>query len=243
MAEYIENDIVFWLKSSVDQKEFLGQIRHWTNLKMAIDGGFIWIKNFTEEQSNSVEIKTIPFAQIFVDRNGLLFLKGSGLPSHKTPNLLWTPIERALPIEKPSFNHNFFGITQKLELKLVPSQNEKQTNIILVESELLEDFILKTSSIRLQNIKWVIANNNKVLLSGIPLLPLNGAGFWQKGNMIYPVGFSLEFEIFEDLLSENLTQNDSFFVWWQNEFTYSLISIDQFKPLSISSWRQSFKTI
>jgi hypothetical protein len=34
------------------------------------------------------------------------------------PNLLWTPIERALSIDLPSFNHNFFGINQSVDIKL-----------------------------------------------------------------------------------------------------------------------------
>ena len=102
MGEDFENHLI---QIETVHKEYLGQIRHWDNLKIASETNYIWIKKFTELQLASAELKSIPFTKTFVCKDNLLFPKGSLLPFKKMPNLLWTPIERALRIETVSYTH------------------------------------------------------------------------------------------------------------------------------------------
>jgi hypothetical protein len=81
-----ENFADYLVKLSVEHKDFLGQIRHWDNLKLAVELTDIWIKNFTETQLNSAELLSIPFISIYVCKDNLIFPKGSLLPLKKMPN-------------------------------------------------------------------------------------------------------------------------------------------------------------
>src|ERR1035437_2347122 len=101
MAENPSEYLTYVLAIEKKHEDFLGQIRHWSNLKIATNEGTLWIKNLTQKQIGSLEIKSIPFAQIYVLNENLLFPLGSNLPSLKLPSLLWTLINRGLPISLP----------------------------------------------------------------------------------------------------------------------------------------------
>lgn len=222
-------------------KEHLGQIRHWDNLKIATEGNYIWIKNFTEWQLSSAELLSIPFTKTFVNKDNLLFPKGSLLPFRKMPNLLWTPIERALSIELSNFNHNFFGIHQSLEIKLISTEPEQKATVLLVNIHTSNKYIVNASAIRLNPLKWVLIDNENALIFGEPMLPVDGKTFWQKGNFIFPVGLHFEFPLLEKFIEIKLNLNQSQWIWWTSEDSYCLIDRIMLKPLSISSWKQTLK--
>jgi hypothetical protein len=222
-------------------KEYLGQIRHWENLKLATEANYIWIKNFTELQLASAELQSIPFTKTFVCKNNLLFPKGSLLPFKKMPNLLWTPIERALSIKLSNFNHNFFGIHQSAEIKLISTEAEQEATVILVNIHIATNYISNASAIRLKPLKWVLIDAENALIFGEPMLPIDGKTFWQKGNFIFPVGLHLQFLFLEKFIEKKLNLSQTQWIWWTSEYNYCLIDTTMLKPLSISSWRQTLK--
>lgn len=239
MAEDITNHIVYWLQIKVQQKDYLGQIRHWDNLKMAIDADNIWVKDFTAAQLEAADLKCIPFTQLFYCKDNLLFPKGSLLPTGKLPSLLWTPIERALPVELAGFNYNFFGINQLQIIQLVPDGKEQKATILLTAINLANDYIVNAPAIRLQPLQWALINNKEALFIGEPLLPLNGKAYWQKERFILPVGYVFEFAILENIAAEKIDATGANLIWWRDEHTYCLIEPSVLQPLSIASWRQT----
>ncbi|HLO53108.1 MAG TPA: hypothetical protein VK169_02410 [Saprospiraceae bacterium] len=222
-------------------KELLGQIRHWGNLKIATEGNYIWIKNFTELQLASTELHSIPFTKTFVCKDNLLFPKESLLPFKKMPNLLWTPIERALNIELPNFNHNFFGIHQPVEIKLISTDAEQKATVLLVNMQTASKYISNASAIRLKPLEWVLIDAENALIFGEPMLPIDGKTFWQKGKFIFPVGLHLEFQLLEKAIEKKLNLSQNQLIWWTSEYNYCLIDSKMLKPLSISSWKQTLK--
>ena len=222
-------------------KEHLGQIRHWDNLKIATESNDIWIKNFTELQLASNELQSIPFTKTFVCKDNLLFPKGSLLPFKKMPNLLWTPIERALRIELSNFNNNFFGVHQTVEIKLTSFEAEEKATVLLVNTHIASKYILNASAIRLKPLHWVLVDAENALLFGEPMLPIDGKTFWQKGNFIFPVGLNLEFPLLEKSIEKKLNLSQNQWIWWTSENSYCLIDKTLLKPLSISSWKQTLK--
>lgn len=236
-----ENFADYLVKLSVEHKDFLGQIRHWDNLKLAVELTDIWIKNFTETQLNSAELLSIPFISIYVCKDNLIFPKGSLLPLKKMPNLLWSPIERALTVEIGDYNHNFFGIHQTLLINLVPTQNEKVATILFVKCKEVDSFFQTAPKIRLDALKWCVVEENNALIFGEPMLPIKGKAFWQHGDFILPVGWELAYPILAETIEKKINPLGKYFIWWTSNEHYNLVEKTLLRSLSIASWRQTVK--
>ncbi|MGG9962276.1 hypothetical protein [Ferruginibacter sp. SUN106] len=239
MAEDTANHIAWWMKLRLQHKDYLGQIRHWDNLKMASDEEYIWIKDITTAQLDAHELRSIPFAELFYSKENLLFPRGSLLPECKQPSFLWTPIERALAVTVEGFNHNFFGVHQQQIIQLVPVDEEQQATALLAAIDIAGDYIVNAAAVRLQPLQWALIDNNKALLIGEPLLPLNGKAYWQKGPFIFPVGFAFEFPVLEKTVAQKIDATGNDLIWWIDEHNYCVIQKDALQPLSIASWRQT----
>lgn len=237
MAEDATNHLNYYLELSVKHKDFLGQIRHWENLKYGIETESIWVKNFTESQLDSIELKSIPFANLYSGKENLLFPKGSLLPSRKIPNLLWTPLVRALKIEIGDFNHNYFGLNQSLDIKLISSENEQPAFALLVDFDSANSYISSASSARMKPLSWLSVDSNKALILGNPILPISGKVYWRLANFLLPNGFEFEFAIIEQILETKLQLTQNQIIWWSSENEYLIIEKDNFRPLTIASWK------
>lgn len=239
METYSPNYLDYLIELNVVHIDFLRQIRHWNNLKIAKDAGTVWIKNFTENQISSIELKSIPFATHYYSKENYIYLQGTALPLKKMPNLLWTPIDKAIKIELPEFNHNYFGIQEKINMQLTPSETEEKTSVLLVDNSLANKYITEAAAIRLQYLNWICVNKNQSLIIGEPLLPLTGKAFWQSKNYIFPVGYTLEFPVLAESFNQQINPNNDHYIWYYNIDHYCLVEKNKFSPLSIYSWRQT----
>ncbi|AFM05600.1 hypothetical protein Fleli_3270 [Bernardetia litoralis DSM 6794] len=220
----------FYLKLHISQKENLAAIRHWQNLKMAIDDNFVWIKDLTDEQINSKQIKIITQKTVYYEKEGKLYLQNSLLPERNIPSLLWTEIKRALQIELPKVIENNFDIqsVNVIKPKIIASENEKETIAMLISIEELGNYIKTAPAVRLQNLKWIILENqfdskqNKAFIIGKPLLPILSKSseksvktFWQTENLFIPTGFDFEFPSLTNSISEKL-KNTMYNSWYED---------------------------
>ncbi|KOY86778.1 hypothetical protein AD998_12060 [bacterium 336/3] len=241
MAENVTNHLIYYVAIAKEEKDSLAILRIWDNLKIAFDDEFVWITGFTEEQIHSIEIKSLPYKSIYYSVEGNLFLKDSLLPNRRIPSLLWTPIQRALPIQLPSFNHNFFGIHEKISIHIIPSDEEKTAFAILCSLAILGNYVEKAPKIRLENLLWTIVNSSKALIVDLPLLPLNGNVYWKYQNMLIPVGYSFEFPEIALVWEKTINPDEKYWILWNIDDSYSLILKKDFEPLSISSFRKTIQ--
>ena len=84
-----------------------------------------------------------------------------------------------------NFNHNFFGIHQSVEIKLISTEAEQKATVLLVNKHTASKYISNASAIRLKPLKWVLIDAENALIFGEPMLPVDGKPFWQKGNFIW----------------------------------------------------------
>lgn len=239
MAQNAPNDINYFLVIHESKKEDLASVRPWSNLKIAFEEKFIWVKDFDFAQINSLEVKCIPYKTIYYSKQGKLYLLNSLLPDRNIPNLLWTNIDRAITIKLPSFNHNYFGLNENIATRIVACEYEHEAEIMITSITSLQQYIETAPAIRLQKLKWVILNNDKVLIIGKPMLPINGNVYWKKDNAILPTGFNFEFPLLTDVIHSTINPENQFLVIWNTDNTYALIDKDEFEPLSLSSFRLS----
>lgn len=231
---------MYFLEIKKEHKDFLGSIRHWDNLKVAFETDTIWIKDFSLEQIDATEIQQIPYKTIYELKDNLLFEKGKLLPTRKLPSgLLWTPILRALPVSLPKFNHNFFGVDQKLKIVLKHSEDIKEAIALLVDYEELKLYIESAPKYRLEPLQWVVIDKSALII-GSPLLPIKGTTYWIDNNFLIPTGYNFEWFALVKILQEKLNPSEENIILWNTDNSYSIIPKKTIKQLSISSFRLTF---
>lgn len=215
----------------------LASIRNWESVKIAYAENSAWLRDFTAEQLQSPALLQIPHLVFYEVRDNLLFPKGSLLPARKMPSaLLWSSISRALPIELPSLNHNYFGISDKVKVRIVKSDAEHTAVGLYLETATLRDYSVTAPEVRLSPLQWTIING-KSFVYGTPLLPLKATAFWQRGNDLIPVGFDLEWPVLSAAISKKINPDGIHFIIWNSDGTYISIPKESFMPLAISSIR------
>lgn len=237
MADHVAGSVRYYLSIHKDRLENLAHVRQWSNLKVGFEGELCWIKDFDYAQVHSVEVKSIPFKDIYYEKEGKLILLDHLLSDRAVPSLLWTPIERALIIKLPSLNHNFFGLEAKLSVQLMEGEEEAEAVAMITPLTLLQNYIPKSPALRLQNLRWCILNSEQAFLLGKPLLPLPGKTYWQRKDFLLPSGFDFDLPILTDALHKRINPERTDWVLWSVEGSYSLLPKKNLTPLSRSSFR------
>jgi MoxR-vWA-beta-propeller ternary system domain bpX2 len=239
MGKDVANNITYYLAIDESKKDDLAAIRPWSNLKLGKEGACIWIKDFDYAQVHSLEVKSIPYKTIYYEKNSKLYLLDSLLPDCAIPNVLWTAMDRAIAIKLPAFNYNYFGVSEKIGVTLVPFYEEQEATMMLTTVAALQHYIETAPRIRLENLKWTILNNDKVCILGKPLLPIKGDVYWNIQQMLLPVGYHFEFPLLASEINAMVNPNNEFLVIWNKDHTYALIDKNDFESLSISAVRLS----
>lgn len=242
MAKDSSNGIKeFWAELPRVDEDFLGSIRDWKNVHIALEEDAIWLKGFTDEQAASSEIQQLPNFLLYELREGLLFRKEALVPSKKVRTaLLWTPIDKALRLTFPLSNQNFFGIDEKIEIKLKPSGEEQPAFALLSLISEVKEMIPSLPKFKLENIDWIVIND-KALFSGIPLLSFPGKTYWMKDGHFLPTGFDFEFKNLNKLLQKKYNEDLEKWILWDEDGSYLPINKSDFRKLSVSSFRLTEK--
>lgn len=243
MAENSSDDIKeFWAELSRTDDDYLGSIRDWKNVHVATDNEIIWLKGFTEEQTLSSEIHQLPNFLLYELRDGLLFKKEALVPSKKMrTGLLWTPIDKALRLTFPASNQNYFGIREKIQIRLKESNEEHSVIALISVITEVKQSIVTLPKFRLDKIEWTVIEE-KVLFLGTPLLSLPGKTYWTKDGHLLPSGFDFEFKNLSKLLQQKYNKMSDGWLLWDEEGNYLEIKKTDFRPLSVSSFRLTEKS-
>jgi hypothetical protein len=231
-------DPINYLRIPKNQLELLGYIRHWKQLKVGYESDWIWIKELSDEQLDSVAIKRIPHQVCYYEKETKLSLKGSLLPSCSIPNILWTPIQRALSLQLPILNHNYFGASDQIKLELVPSKKEQEAYALLSNLEDLGHFIETSAAVRLKSLKWSLVEN-QALIFGTPTLPIQGAAYWRWNHFLIPAGYDFNYPSLAESVHKSIQAKQSDWIVWTLDSSYYTIDSKHIQVLSLSSYRKT----
>ncbi|KIC92613.1 hypothetical protein [Flavihumibacter solisilvae] len=232
----------FLIELAADHRSYVFPVRHWDNLLLGEKDDRCYISGLTADQVNSVEIRSIPFTRIFEVRDGWLCNPGGLVPQSKYPDITsWNRLHEVLRVEKPSMNHNYFGMGAKLKYQLVPSAEEQEAVASLVHLDKLQHYIHTAPAVRLRHLQWLILKMTETfaLVVGTPLLPLPGKAFWLYKNMLLPTGFKPAYPALTDWLVETLEITDEEILLWPDTDSLLRLEKENFRQLSISSYRQT----
>ncbi|GAA5095283.1 hypothetical protein GCM10023210_27790 [Chryseobacterium ginsengisoli] len=242
MAKDSSNGIKdFWAELPRVDEDSLGSIRDWKNVQIALEEEIIWLKGFTTEQAVSSEIQQLPNFLLYELREGLLFRKDALVPSKKVRTaLLWTPIDKALRLTFPSSNQNFFGIDEKIEVKLKPSEEEQPATALLCSMTEVKETIIALPKFKLEKLDWIVIND-KALFIGNPLLSFPGKTYWTKDGHLLPTGYDFEFKNLSSLLQRKYNASQDQWLLWNENGNVLQLNKDDFRKLSVSSFRLTEK--
>ncbi|WDF48652.1 hypothetical protein PQ459_09280 [Chryseobacterium sp. KACC 21268] len=232
----------FWAEIPRIDEDFLGSIRDWKNIQIASEDDVIWLKGFTGEQAVSAEIQQLPNFILYELRDGLLFRKDALVPTKKVRTaLLWTPIDKALKLTFPISNNNFFGIDERIEVKLKPSEEEQPAFALLSSIAEIKELIIALPKFKLEKLDWIVIND-KALFVGNPLLSFPGKTFWLKDGHLLPSGSDFEFKNLSSLLQKKYNSDQNYLILWKEDGSFLNINKDDFRQLSVSSFRLTEKS-
>lgn len=223
-------------------EDFLGSIRDWKNILIAMDGDTVWLKGFTEEQAAAPEIQQLPDFILYELRDGLLFRKDALVPSKKMRTaLLWIPIDKALQLSFPPSNQNYFGIHEQVKVNLKESNEEQSVIALLSNIADIRNSIAALPKFKLEKIKWTVLGD-KVLFMGTPLLSFPGKTYWTKDRHLLPAGLDFEFKNLSTLLQHKYNEEQEGWLLWDEDGNDLFIQDTDFRQLSLSSFRLTEKS-
>ncbi|MDQ1094984.1 MULTISPECIES: hypothetical protein [Chryseobacterium] len=232
----------FWAEIPRMNEDHLGTIRDWKNVQVALEDEVLWLKGFTDEQADSPALRQLPDFVLYELRNGLLFRKDALVPSKKVRTaLLWNRIDKFLCLTFPIANHNFFGIDRKIEVKLVPGQDEHPATALLCPMAEIRKSLITVPKFKLERLDWIVIDD-QALFIGTPLLGFPGKTYWSKDGHLLPAGFDFEFKNLSLLLQEKYNADSEAWLLWNEDGSVLSLNKNNFRNLSLSSFRLTEKS-
>ena len=239
MGKDAEDRVGWLLELPAGREEWLAPIRHWPALKVATGEGALWVSGLDDAGVTAVAVRAIPQKNVWRQQGNMLFAQDSLVPSRRAPSLLWTPIVRGLPLELPPENHNLFDVPASLEISLVRSDPQAMPAALRISMHLLRDYVEAAPAVRLSKLQWVVLDGAQAMITGTPLLPLPGDAYWYDGGSWLPAGYDFEWPSLRQAIRQRLGGEGDDLIFWNADGTYIRIAQSRFRPLSISSFRQT----
>lgn len=155
---------------------------------------------------------------------------------------MWTAIKRAIHIDLPKKNYNFFGLEPSISINIIRSEEEHTSSILKIEIKTFVEYVKTASTLRLKENRWTVLEGF-ALVVGSPALPLPGKSYWKKGNFIFPTGYDLEFPLLQNAIDVKINPSRSLDILWSEDGTYSSIPKENFGDLSRSSVAKTIESL
>lgn len=243
MADDPSDILTYYLQIDSSRIQDIAPLRNSPQLMAAVEKDQIWVSNLSKNQVESIEVKSLPFKRIYSCTSGKLYPLGSLLPERNLPVLNWQPITRVLRINSPAFNHNFFGIEERIQMSLVSTEESQEATMMRTNVAVASDYIQVAPEIRLRGISWILLNEEEVLLSGTPMLPIPGEVFWRNQDHLIPCGYTFELPVLSGALGRFLNPSNQDWIIWNKDTSYFKVAKSAFHPLTIGSFRKTLITI
>ncbi|MEM1318631.1 MAG: hypothetical protein AAGG75_00175 [Bacteroidota bacterium] len=190
------------LRLAASQLDSLGTLRHYTELRLAHDGDWLWLRGLPST-SLPLAMQQLPAqARYRLDAEGLLFPLGQKTPTGRLPQLNWQPLPEALPVELPP-SALPAEIRTHCPVRLQPTDTPHPGFALCCQLQHWKSFGETAAQARLEQLRFAVSENNQVLIIGQPLPPLPGKEYWRRGQLLLPAGFDLEWPIIAPLLHDD----------------------------------------
>jgi len=230
MEEYV-------LRMKKKDLDALAIIRCINSIQVATDNEILWIKVPFKIYQDENSIKQLPVENTFmVDAEGKLFQPGGLTPIDVLKELDWQPVTELIKVELPV--SMLPGIVeQKISFNIISSKNVQQGTALLTSLAVWKNYAETASSIRLNNLRFAVSENNEVLVIGNPLPPLPGTEYWINNDNLIPCGYDFEHTLESTLIKEQYNPGNDSLLVFNNEGKIQSISKTLFVPAKRSAIR------
>lgn len=177
--------------SQID-KAALGSVRCLPGLQAAEADGYIWLRGIAIQEQIDLRIKQLPGLHTYtMDGEHNLFPPGGVTPVSKLPSLHWTSLPDFITIKLP-VSALPGKISQQHAIRLAPADQSQPGNALLTDLESWKAYGEKAPLVRLQQTRFAVADNNRVLIIGAPLPALPGKEYVLQDTLLLPCGYAFD---------------------------------------------------
>ena len=188
--------------SEQDASESLGGIR-----VLDLDDETIWLRGNGVTLELRTRLAAIPNATYYrILDDEQLAPMGRSVPSNRLPGGEWISLKDWLPVALPSCR--FAGVmADPPPIRLVRSNQTQQVNLMLCDFHAWSNYALNAAKFRLNSLKFACSENEKVLVHGTPLPPIQGSLWFETHGIAVPCGFRWEPDVDAEVLRELLERS------------------------------------
>jgi hypothetical protein len=194
MANHAGDNVEYWGSVPARFAHALYPLRKWPDLKMATVDGLVWLRGFSPAEVESVSVLSIPMLERYYLVEARLYPIGKSLPALIAPSLLWTDLRRGLKVRLPEENFNYFGVARTHHVSLVPSEVQREVTATIVDLLALGKYLHDAPRVRVASLRWTVLGENRALIMGTPLLPIQGQDYYSQACFLIPAGWKMQYE-------------------------------------------------
>lgn len=218
-------------------KAALGSVRCLPGLQAAEDEGFIWVRGINTLDNIDLRIRQLPGLHTYtLDADNNLFPPGGLTPVAKLKPLKWVPVAEYITVKLP-----VSALPGKVSLqhiiKLMPSGRSQEGNVLLTDLATWKTYAETAPLVRLQQTRFAVSENNKVLVMGTPLPALPGREYMLQDTLLLPCGFEFDPPVISELVIARLDPSKESLLLFDTDGTWEKVPKNAFMPSTRSAIR------
>jgi hypothetical protein len=218
-------------------KAALGSVRCLPGLQAAEDEGFIWVRGINALGNIDLRIRQLPGLHTYtLDADNNLFPPGGLTPVAKLKPLKWVPIAEYITVKLP-----VSALPGKVSLqhiiKLIPSGHSQEGNVLLTDLATWKTYAETAALVRLQQTRFAVSENNKVIIMGTPLPALPGKEYVLQDTLLLPCGFEFDPPAISELVIARLDPSKESLLLFDTDGTWEKVPKNAFMPSTRSAIR------
>lgn len=226
--------IIILLKAD---KAALGSVRCLPGLMAAEEEDFIWVRGINALDNIDLRIRQLPGLHTYtLDADNNLFPPGGVTPVGKLKPLNWAPVAEYITVTLP-----VSALPGKINLqhaiRLAPSGRLQQGNALLTNLATWKAYAEVAPLVRLQQTRFAVSEENKVLVIGTPLPALPGKEYVLQDTLLLPCGFEFDPPAIGELVIARLDPSKESFLLFDTDGSWEKVPKTAFMPSTRSAIR------
>src|ERR1044072_2384950 len=219
-------------------KAALGGVRCLPGLQAAEDEGFIWVRGINALDNIDLRIRQLPGLHTYtLDADNNLFPPGGLTPVAKLKPLKWVPVAEYITVTLP-VSALPGKVSRQHVIKLIPSGRSQEGNILLTDLATWKSYAETAPLVRLQQTRFAVSENNKVLIMGTPLPALPGKEYVLQDTLLLPCGFEFDPPAISELVIACLDPSKESLLLFDTDGSWEMIP----KTAFVSSTRSAIRS-
>lgn len=219
-----------------------GPLRLRGRIEARLEGSRFWLRGSDLSDELSAALRKLPGAIRYrVLPGGRLLRDGTRIPRGKLPGGSWRPLESLIRLE-PQAAALPGETAEKVKVRLVRSEEEREARAILSRMEQWSDYALGAPEIRLQGLEFAAAASGRVLILATgetPLPPVPGLRLVEEAGLFWPCGLGWSPAVGGSVIREVLALQQGEIALFQEDGTYQCLRKDALARASRSAVRQT----